>query len=144
MTELPVSISHNILTHSRGVSILYLKCQGVYHFGSAGKPEAVEIYQRATQLLHTTSASALLLDYAELDYQWGDDLMLTFQIDNPHNPSRALPLAVVVGAKCQAAIKSLLETDGGFKSWLDAGFIFFEITSAVDHLLMTLHLLKSH
>lgn len=89
-------------------------------------------------VLHTTSASALLLDYTELDYQWGNDLMLTFQIDNPHNPSRALPLAVIVGAKCQAAIKSLLGVDGGFKSWLDAGFIFFDKTSAVDHLLITM------
>ena len=40
---------------------------------------------------------------------------------------------MIVVTKCSATIKSLLEEDGGYDSWLDAGYVFFDDAQALTY-----------
>jgi hypothetical protein len=130
----PLDLSHRMCALTNGRYALYLKCMGVYEIGSPGYAQADQIYTSAVALLRATHAACVLLDYTELDYQWGDDLWLTFQIEHPQDPRDCVPHAVIVGPRCSTAIKSLLEDDGGYDSWLDAGYVFFDEAPALEYL----------
>jgi hypothetical protein len=128
-----ISIRNEVVPLPSGGTVLLLICSGKYRIGSSGKPDAKKIYDEACQLLRDKGANRLLLDYSGLDYEWGDDLWLTFQINHP-DKDKELPFAVVVGPKCEEAIRSLLEDDGGFESWLDSGYIFHDTGAALKSL----------
>lgn len=133
MSISPLSIQPEVITLKSGATAVCLKCAGTYRVGSSGKPEARAIYEAACSSLEQASADALLLDYTELHYEWGDDMWLTFQVDHPSN-DQELPFAVVVGDSCKDAIKSLLESDGGYDDWLHSGYVFFSKSIALAYL----------
>ena len=113
---------------------LVVTCSGAYGVGSKGKPDARAIIAEIAKGLSATKVDSVLLDYTDLIYEWGDDIGATFYPDDPTDRDRVIPTAVIVGNNCKNAIQSLLESDLGFDSWLESGFIFFSKDAAEKYL----------
>jgi len=133
-TSSSITLTGELISLASGRFGALVTCSGTYRVGSSGKPDAAAIRLETERLLSQTSAEAVLLDYSELDYRWGDDIWHTLQPEDPRDAERLIPVAVVAGMKSQEAIKSLLELDGGFASWLDSGFVFFSVADAARYL----------
>ncbi len=122
-------VKDDVLQLPSGARILRLRCSG--QFEHAGH----YIYDLGAKLLGRTNADGVLLDLSELDYAWGDDLLLTFQIPQHEKIEReSCPEAVVTGLSSQPAIETLLVAEAGFDDWRDADFVFTAEQPALDWL----------
>jgi hypothetical protein len=89
-------------------TVLILKFAGLYHPGSSGSPDATFISAvRDAAMLHH-EPDGLVLDFSELEYQWGDDLDNLLPNDEALYYWRQTPMAVVIGSKCREAIRTLI------------------------------------
>lgn len=89
-------------------NILVVKYMGKYGFGSAGNDDARYMYAKAEYGLNIYEPNAVILDFSELEYQWGDMLELVFNVGSHQYIHKAFPKALVLGEKCRAAIATLI------------------------------------
>jgi hypothetical protein len=89
-----------------GVSVLVFAPRGVWRDGSAGKPDGRVFLARTRAALIIWEPSALVFDFTELGYRWGDTILglLDIDVDPPHTP---LPRAIVAGPDSRAGLASL-------------------------------------
>ncbi|HEY3900215.1 MAG TPA: hypothetical protein VGM54_16520 [Chthoniobacter sp.] len=128
----PLMITYDLAVLPSGVRVLRLHCSGYYPPGSAGTSHALQIYKTGAEALLVTDADAVLLDFTQLDYVWGDDLCLAFDIPSHESIGRDdCPTAVVVGPKCEDALKTLIEDGGG--NWEEAN-LFWDEPSALERI----------
>lgn len=87
--------------------IMIIKYSGEYGFGSAGNSDAVYMKAMGRAALEAWEPDAVILEWSELKYEWGDMLALALDIDIGRCEP-ALPMAVVVGPPCEEAVRTLL------------------------------------
>ena len=87
--------------------VLIVKFKGLYHSGSSGSPDAGFISAVKNSALYHYVPDALILDFSELEYEWGDDLDNLLPDDDAVYYWRRTPMAVVVGPRCREAIRTL-------------------------------------
>jgi len=88
-----------------------IKFVGVYDYGSAGANDG--LYIRAIyEAVHTAwYTHANILDFTELDYQWGDQMDHVFNFGWNSYIQYQHPLVVIVGERCREALQSLLTSN---------------------------------
>lgn len=93
---------------SEGQEIGIVKFYGTYRIGSQGNPDAVFMRAVIHMFAEVCEPEAIILDLSELDYQWGDKMILIlghlieFQ-------DRPIIQATVIGDKSREGIDSLVE-----------------------------------
>lgn len=107
--EIPIRCEFHLETSGIGAGrywyALIAKFAGHYREGSVGNPDAGFILGMARTAVEVWHAKALVLDFSELQYQWGDEMEWLLPPDVP------VPTAVVVGPGCGPAIATLLWED---------------------------------
>ena len=128
-----VTITHDMIALPSGVRVVRLRCSGYYPPGCSGRPQTETIYETGARAFIATGADAVLLDIADLDYVWGDDLLRALDIPDHETIRRDdCPTAVIIGSKCQEAVQSLVAD--GCDNWQDANLLFFNEASALEQL----------
>lgn len=111
--------------------VLIARFEGEYRIGSRGAPDAHFIYGQTQAAVIMWNPDALLFDFSDLDYRWGDEMDML--LGSPDCGD--LPTAVLGGSKCLPAIATLLfgektvrqatEHDGVFEN-LDEALLYLE------------------
>ena len=100
----------------------------------SGSSHARQIYETGAKTLRATNADALLLDFSDLDYVWGDDLLMAFDIPWHESIEREnCPTAVIVGPKCREALESLI------CDWRNTNLLFRDEASALEQISRDAH-----
>ena len=110
------------------VDILIISFHGNYRDGSTGKADAGIIKGVITTGLSVFRPFSLLLDFSDLEYNWGDDLDLSFEETEPTTS------AILIGEKCRRAMSTLafgVDTD---KDIVDSEFFFDDFDKALEKL----------
>lgn len=111
------------------IDILVISFHGTYRNGSAGSPDAGLIKGIITTGLSVFDPFSLLIDLSDLEYNWGDNLDLSFEETEPTTT------VVLVGEKCRRAMSTLsfgIDTD---KDIVDNEFFFDGYEKALDKLI---------
>ena len=87
---------------------LVIRYVGVYRPGSAGRGDALYIVATAKAAREAWYCSSTILDFRKLEYVWGDEMEWVTSITWDRVICYHAPLAIVVGAQCRGAMKSLL------------------------------------
>ena len=89
--------------------ILVVKYTGDYPYGSAGNRDAKYMLAMGEAGLLVWEPSGVIVDFSNLNYQWGDALEMVFNIGaHSHYEDVPLPMALVVGKECEEALRSLI------------------------------------
>jgi hypothetical protein len=99
--------------------ILVTRFVGTYRIGSGGNPDATYMVAVGNAGVEAFNPDALIIDLADLSYEWGDEMDCVFNIGE----SRKIPVGLVVGEKCRHAIGTLCfgvnsTTDPCEKAWI--------------------------
>lgn len=90
------------------LDILIVGFAGTYRIGSAGNPDAQYMAAMAEAGVVAWEPSAAILDLSKLHYEWGDMLEQVFDVGSARYGDSSFPVAVIVGPKCEEAIRTLL------------------------------------
>lgn len=108
------SITHQIFIYKRPryvtSEIKIIKFTGSYRHGGAGHDDALYIRAACEAAQTAWFSETNILDFSELDYQWGDEMEWAFSFAWDSSIKYQFPLAVVVGDKCRKALQSLLSS----------------------------------
>lgn len=97
--------------------ILVASFSGIYPDGSRGNSHGHYIAYSTMHGLAAIEPWCLILDFRELDYKWGNTLLLVFDhvsrfMDDAEEPTMRFPIAVVTSEKCRDAFLSLVTRTG--------------------------------
>lgn len=84
---------------------------GNYGYGSAGNRDATymdAMFRAADEVLHP---EGVILDFSVMAYQWGDMLGKVLNVPDRWRALEEPPFAIVEGADCKGALRSLLVDD---------------------------------
>ena len=101
----PTITTHFKIAHLRNthlVETLIVSFKGQYRLGSSGSPDAGFIKGFVKTGVEVFDPFELVVDLTDLEYQWGDDIDLTF------GGLFIQKIVVVVGEKCRKALSTLL------------------------------------
>ncbi|MCG8577187.1 MAG: hypothetical protein MI810_20055 [Flavobacteriales bacterium] len=87
--------------------IMVVKYTGKYGIGSAGNGDAHYMYGRGEYGLSVYDPMGVILDFTDLDYQWGDKMDMVFDVGT-RQFNKEFPRALVVGDACKEAIGTLI------------------------------------
>lgn len=110
------------------IDILVVSFHGTYRDGSAGSPDAGLIKGIVTTGLSVFDPFSLIIDLSDLEYNWGDDLDLSFE-ETGHTTT-----VVLVGEKCRRAMSTLMFGVDTDKEIVDNEFFFDSFDKAIDKL----------
>lgn len=109
------SITHQIFIYKRQryatSEVKIIKFIGSYHHGGAGRDDALYIRAACAAAQTAWFSETNILDFSELDYQWGDEMEWAFSFGWDSSIKYQFPLAVVVGDGCRKALQSLLTSE---------------------------------
>jgi hypothetical protein len=132
MSEIEVRFFTRPASAKPYLKILVVKYTGKYGFGSGGNDDAVYMRAMARAGIETFRPWGVIHDLTELSYEWGDALEEVF-IGPTFEPS---PMAIVVGPKCEEALRTLLlgldskdpiEKAGNVFRSLDAAWAYVDV-----------------
>ncbi len=111
----PATISDVTCRHTRhragdGTAVHVLAFAGTYRHGSAGSPDADVMCGQVAAALATWTVRALVYDFRELDYQWGDGMIRVLSIEEPEAIA-PIGSAIAVGPR-SGGLRSLCEPSG--------------------------------
>lgn len=95
----------------RPPDFLVIRYWGTYRYGSAGKGDALYIVATAAAACKAWWSPCTILDFRDLEYRWGDEMGWITDITWDPVIRTHAPLAIVVGAKCRDALRSLLREE---------------------------------
>ena len=90
------------------MNILVIKYSGKYGIGSAGNKDAQFMFAKGEYGLNLFEPSGAILDFRELEYEWGDMLDLVLNVGSNQYIDSEFPIALIVGDKCEEAISTLI------------------------------------
>ncbi|SCW41654.1 hypothetical protein SAMN04487970_100669 [Paenibacillus tianmuensis] len=122
--------------------IIMIKYSGEYGFGSQGNSDAVYMKAMGLAALEAWKADAIILDWSDLKYEWGDMLELALDIDTGCC-GPALPMAVIVGPPCEEAVRTLLLGINSNKGLETIEWVFKHKDEAMDYIEKQLQKAKS-
>ncbi|MNI49415.1 hypothetical protein D3C73_1040250 [compost metagenome] len=130
-----LNVDFSMVTANDGLKrILIIKCSGTYRIGSAGDGDALYMLAMGRAALAAWSPSGVILDWSELDYQWGDLLEMVLDVGVDQYLNAPFPRAVIVGDKCEEAFKTLILGFNGEDSIEKLGYVFRDIESGVNYI----------
>lgn len=103
--------------------VLVMHVRGTYRSGSQGNPDADALVLTLHGMLRMISPDALVFDFRELDYTWGNRMVEVLRCDNEE---RWLPIvrSYCVSERCRAALAGLgLEHEVMFDDLGDAAAV---------------------
>ena len=110
------------------IDILIISFHGKYRDGSTGSADAGLIRGILKIGAEAFIPFSILIDLADLEYEWGDNLDLAFEDAEP------VTTVVLVGEKCRKAMSTLafgIDTD---KDIVDNDFFFDDFQKAIEKL----------
>ena len=110
------------------IDILVISFHGTYRYGSAGSPDAGLIKGIVTTGLSVFNPFSLLIDLSDLEYNWGDNLDLSFE-ETGH-----ITTVVLVGEKCRRAMSTLFFGIDSDKDIVDNDFFYDSFDKAIEKL----------
>lgn len=108
--------------------ILIIKYVGKYKYGSAGNNDARYMYAKGKLGFNLFEPEGIILDFQELEYQWGDMIELVFDIGVNEYEDEQLPIALVIGNGCEEGIGTLIyginseKTNATTEEWIFDNF----------------------
>jgi hypothetical protein len=112
------------------LEILVVKYVGTYRPGSLGNDDARFMYAMAMAGVAAFEPWGVVHDLSELKYTWGDQLDTVFTAGPQNGPESAVPVAVVVGPRCEQAVRTLLLGVKSQEPLESVGFVFRDLESA--------------
>lgn len=94
--------------HVRSPDILIVAFHGKYRYGSTGNADADYMRAMAEAGLYATSPTALILDFSELAYEWGDKIDWVLNSGTDQYGDAFFPMVVVVDEGCAGGLQSLI------------------------------------
>lgn len=94
--------------NARSPDILIVAFHGKYRYGSAGNADADYMRAMAEAGIYSTSPTALVLDFSELAYEWGDKIDWVLNTGTDQYGDSFFPMAVVVDDGCADGLQSLI------------------------------------
>lgn len=126
MSDIRVAFSGAKLRPDGRCDILIASFSGVYRVGYEGKADARLIHALGQAGVIAWDPDGVILDFSELDYQWGDNLRDILDIGEQEFGIEGLPQAIVVGPRCERAVRSLFAWPGPGRSesseWIFSDF----------------------
>ena len=110
------------------VDILIISFNGKYRDGSAGSPDAGLLKGVIKTGVSVFDPFSILIDLRNLEYNWGDNLDLSFE---ETEPTKAV---VLVGEKCRRAMSTLAFGIDTNKDIVDNEFFFDDFEKAIAKL----------
>jgi hypothetical protein len=110
------------------LNILVIRYQGEYPVGSAGNPDARYMYAMATAGIAAFRPFGVIHDLSELGYTWGDMLDMVLDV-GPFDESK-VQSAVVVGPRCEEAVRTLLLGETSTQPLEAIGSVFRDVSAA--------------
>ncbi|MEP1027871.1 MAG: hypothetical protein ABJG68_16780 [Crocinitomicaceae bacterium] len=104
--------------------ILTIKYSGKYGFGSAGNGDAQYMYAKGEFGLNCYEPSAVILDFSQIEYEWGDLIEMVFSIGSNQYIDAEFPIALVIGKECSEAIGTLVHGIDSMESATTEEWIF--------------------
>ncbi|MFB8372833.1 hypothetical protein [Paenibacillus taichungensis] len=89
-------------------SIMILKFLGEYGYGSAGNSDAIYMCAIGEAVLEAWEPAGLILDFSELEYEWGDRIENVLFIGKDKYRDIPFPAALIVGEHSKEAIRTLI------------------------------------
>ncbi|WP_153800114.1 hypothetical protein [Foetidibacter luteolus] len=111
------------------VDILAISFHGTYREGAAGSPDAGLMKGIIKTGVSVFDPFALLIDLSDLEYNWGDNLDLSFEEAAPTKT------VVLVGEKCRRAMSTLSFGIDTEKDIVDNEFFFDVYDRALEKLI---------
>lgn len=118
------------LTEDR--TILIADFDGVAGIRSEGNACSFFIYCKLAEYLIYFTPHAIVLDFRDLEYSWGNSIMRVFQVTEDvlgYGEPPYRPIILVVSDKCKAGFASLLR----FNPDQLAEFVFEDLDKAVEY-----------
>jgi hypothetical protein len=116
------------------LEIMVLKYNGIYGIGSSGNGDAQYMYAMGKAALAAWEPSGVILDWSNLDYQWGDMLEMVLDIGEHQYIDAMFPTAVIVGPKCEEAVRTLLLGIDSKEPIEKLPFVFRDLESAWQYI----------
>lgn len=116
------------LRNTQLVDILIISFHGSYRYGSAGSPDAGLIKGIITTGLSIFKPFSLLIDLSDLEYNWGDNLDLSFSETGETNT------VVLIGQKCRRGLSTLSFGIDSTQDIVDNNFFFDSFDKAIEKL----------
>ncbi|HWJ27479.1 MAG TPA: hypothetical protein VNS32_13120 [Flavisolibacter sp.] len=113
--------------------VLLIKVIGKYRDGSEGDDDAKLIKGMMVTGIDLWRPGSVLLDFTELQYEWGDYIDYVFEASDFNKP-----IAIVVGPKCRIAISTLIYGLDSDKDIVDNINFFDNADTAINKLLNTI------
>jgi len=110
------------------IDILVISFHGAYRDGSTGSPDAGLIKGIIKTGVSVFDPFSLLIDLSDLEYNWGDNLDLSFEAAEPTTT------VVLVGEKCRRAMSTLYNGINTDKDIVDNEFFFDNFDKALEKL----------
>lgn len=111
--------------------ILVVKYIGVFGWGSGGRGDGTFMGAMARAGIHALKPDGIIHDLSELSYEWGDDLSGVMHIGSEKKSKDAR--AVVVGPKCEDAVRTLCLGEKSREPLEKIGWVFRTLAEARDH-----------
>jgi len=124
------------------LDILIVRYTGTYPFGSAGNSDATYMTAMAKAGVSAFEPWGVIHDLSELTYEWGDMLEMVFigpdddaaggellETVFDHPPAAGQP-AIVVGPKCEEAVRTLLLGENSEEPIETIGYVFRDLDKA--------------
>jgi hypothetical protein len=109
------------------LEVLVIRYSGEYPFGSGGNADANYMHAMARAAVAAFGPFGVIHDFSELRYEWGDMLEMVYGVGPETEPS---PVAIVVGADCEEAIRTLCHGERSTESLDRLGWAFRDLQSA--------------
>jgi hypothetical protein len=109
------------------LEILVIRYIGTYPFGSGGNDDARFMCAMAKAGVSAFEPWGVIHDLSELSYEWGDMLDIVFGVGPEFAPS---PVAVVVGPRCEEAVRTLLLGENSQEPIEKLGYLFRNLSDA--------------
>ncbi len=119
--------------HIRSPDILVVTFSGKYRYGSAGNADADYMRAMAEAGIYATSPTALILDFTELAYEWGDKIDWVLNAGTDQHGDSFFPMAVVIDDGCSDGLQSLIRGIDSSNPIDDNETFFWSIDDAVAH-----------
>jgi hypothetical protein len=116
-------------------TILLVRFAGTYGEGSAGAPDALFMEAMATAAVAVWHPDGIVLDLSSLHYAWGDDLDAVLPSDKGTFGELKLPAALVVGASCQEAIRTLRFGLASTAQLSEYSWVHETVDAAIEHVI---------
>jgi hypothetical protein len=109
------------------LDIMIIQFTGHYGFGSKGNPDAVFMVAIVNAALSAWKPDALILDFTNLEYEWGDRIEELFGLTS-------IPLALIVRPRSEEGIRTLLLGIDSTESIDQIGWVFKDFESAKEYI----------